>query len=481
MKDRLIARFRRHVLQIGIVWGPFLLLGCDAGILDVDDSGILVPEDLDRAGPAAIPTIVSGMVGDYHVAVDGLVRYSALLTDEMIAADNFPTRIEVDLRRIDPGNATLTQEMYTPLHQARFQADTTAFLFRARLEDPDFQDHGDELNEGIALARLYGGYARLWLAELYCWSILSGAPGPERDPETSPRLPDERLVDALEHLEEAEELGSTHGFTEIRTAALVGQARAHLWLGAFEEAASLAAQVPRGFVRWAEYSANDPSQFNKLYALTWGDTERIRWSVGDGTIATRGNERWAHFDQFVELNLLLPDHPGLTAFNSSIPVNLQKLYDRPERRVLMASGVEARLIEAEAAVRGGRIEEAESLINDLRSDYSSRASVHWGVELPDPENRLGEISLTGDLEADLESVAAERARELWLTGDRHTTSRRLRLDPAVEIDLFPPVKAVGLGGGDDIAFPVVRRELDYNTHLEPGAACPEGQGRGSWH
>jgi hypothetical protein len=268
------------------------------------------------------------------------------------------------------------------------------------------------------------------------------------------------------------------GLANIRLAAIVGQARAHLWLRNFATAAILADQVPRDFTYLAEYSNNNPAQYNELYAVTWGDAAAIRMTVGDGTNSQRGNERWEHFSQFVALNLLRIRPSGFTAFVSSIPVNLQMLYNRPDRHVLMASGVEARLIRAEAAVRAGQTSTAEGVLNDLRSDYSLRATIQWGVVPPPAANTLGSLTLTGNLRADLKTVADERARELWLTGDRHTTSRRLRRDPLF-IDLFPPVKT-GIGGGDDVAFPIVQLELDTNPRLTSADACPAGQQAGSW-
>jgi hypothetical protein len=90
---------------------------------------------------------------------------------------------------------------------------------------------------------------------------------------------------------------------------------------------------------------------------------------------------------------------------------------------------------------------------------------------------LPPVSLSGQLTPDLRRVAAERARELWLTGDRQTTARRLRREPALGIDLYPPVKLF-VGGGDDIAFPIPYRELETNSRAT--SACPAGQNPGSW-
>ena len=456
-----------------VLAGVLVLPACD-GILDIDQTGIIVFDDVEASGPAAVPVLVNGMVGNYQEAVDDIIRYSALLTDEMIVSGTFDTRLQVDRRRIQVNNATLTGVMYTPLHQARMQADTTADLLRNRLQDPAFEEVLDQLNEGIALGKLYGGFSRIWMAELYCWSILTGM-----FPESSPLIPDNRMVQALIFLQEAETLAAIAGLEEIRLAAIAGQARAHLWLRNFPQAATLAAEVPRDFVHWAEFSQNDPVQYNEMYMFTWGDIQSIRWTVGDGTTQTRGNERWEHFDEFLSLNLLELEPEGFTAFTSSIPVSLQGLYNEADSRVLSASGVEAMLIRAEAAVRSGQTATAEQLLNDLRSDYSLRATIQWGVDPPDSADELQDLTLAGTLAQDLRTVAAERARELWLTGDRLTTSRRLRLDPTVNINLFPPVKT-RINGGDDIAFPIVQLELDNNPNLTSGDACPAGQTIGSW-
>ena len=70
-------------------WRPLVLAGvlgmtaCD-GILEVDETGIIVFEDIDAGGPTAVPAIINGMVGNYQEAVDDIVRYAALLSDEMI-------------------------------------------------------------------------------------------------------------------------------------------------------------------------------------------------------------------------------------------------------------------------------------------------------------------------------------------------------------------------------------------------------------
>ncbi len=452
-----------------------VLLGACSSVLDVDEGGVIDFDDLDSAGPSGVAALVNGIIGAYQEAADDVVRYAALLTDEMIMSGTFETRVDVDRRRVQPSNETLTSGMYTQIHVARMQADTAVALLEDRLSDAAFASVEAEMREGIALGKLYGGFSRLWLGEMYCWSILTGM-----YPESSPVLPNVRVEDARTFLLDAEGRAGPLDMEDVRLAAIGGQARAQLWLGNYAQAATLALAVPRDFVYWAEYSFNEPEQFNEMYMFSWGDVEGIHWTVGDGTTPERGNERFALFDEFVRLNLIEIQPDGFTAVSSSTPVMLQKIYRRPDSKVLVASGVEAQLIRAEAAVReGGQTLTAQQILNDLRADYSFRATVNWGVEPPAPVDALQPLVLTDTLQTDLRTVANERARELWLTGDRLTTSRRLRRDATVAIDLFPPVKA-GVGGGDDIAFPIVQLELDANPNLGPTNACPAGQSLGSW-
>ena len=134
-------------------------------------------------------------------------------------------------------------------------------------------------------------------------------------------------------------------------------------------------------------------------------------------------------------------------------MNLQLIYDEEASPIILASGIEAQLIEAEFAVRDDRTGDAESLINDLRADWPTRFTLQ---RRPVPGADLDPISLSGDQQTDLGRIASERARELWLTGDRQATSRRLLADG---IDLYP-VKP-----GTQTCWPFPDQEIDNNPNL----------------
>jgi hypothetical protein len=98
------------------------------------------------------------------------------------------------------------------------------------------------------------------------------------------------------------------------------------------------------------------------------------------------------------------------------------------------------LIEAEVLLREGDLENAASIVNQLREKWD-----------------LDDLSFTGDLEQDLEIFARERARELWLTGRRIGALRRYSKDG---VDLFPSEQT-----GSDTCFPLPQREIDANPNL----------------
>ena len=116
---------RRKGVRRSVALGPVLLLAAACGsLIDVDEGGVIDFEDLDEAGPSGVPALVNGIVGAYQEALDDVVRYATLMTDEMIMSGTFETRVDVDRRRIQPSNETLTGSIYTQIHVARMQADT---------------------------------------------------------------------------------------------------------------------------------------------------------------------------------------------------------------------------------------------------------------------------------------------------------------------------------------------------------------------
>lgn len=422
---------------------------CD-GLLDVDDPTIVTPDQL--SGPQAVPTVLNGLVRDFQEAYDDHVRYTSMFTDEMILAGTFQGRVEVDERRVRSENQQITGELYEPFQRARQSAEEAIASFEGSLDDPEFESVQPTLREGIARGNLIAGYLHLMMAELYCQVVV--------DPAGPAISSDEAAQEALAFLETAEARAEEFGLAAIASAARVGQARTHLWLGDFSQAASIASGVPSDFVRLVEYSSNSPDQNNELANFTWGFIQQIRWSVGDGTTAERDNERFDYIDEWVDQGLIDPD-PGdqFSSQNAVIPVVLQQVYDEQSSDMVLASGWEARMIEAEATLRTGSPAAAEDMVNDLLTDPSQALNPMLAANSDLPLGAFEPVDFTGSLSNDLPQLARARAAGLWLTGQRQATSRRFAEEDGV--DLYP----VRNGGDLDVCLPIPQQEKDDNPNL----------------
>ena len=434
---------------VAVLVAALAAASCD-GLLDVEDPTIVTPDQL--SGPQAVPTVLNGLVRDFQEAYDDHVRYTSMFTDEMILAGTFQGRVEVDERRVRSENQQITGELYEPLQRARQSAEDAIASFEGSLDDPEFESVQPTLREGIARGNLIAGYLHLMMAELYCQAVVDPA---------GPALPsDETAQEALAFLGTAEARAEEFGLPGIASAARVGQARAHLWLGNLSEAASAAGEVPSGFVRVVEYSSNSPEQNNELAQFTWGFIQQIRWSVGDGTTAERDNERYDYLDEWVDQGLIDPD-PGadFSSQNAVIPVVLQQLYDEQASDMVLASGWEARMIEAEVELRTGDPEVAEDMVNELLTDPAQAVNPMLAVNPDLSPGAFDPVDFTGSPSNDLPQLARARAAGLWLTGQRQATSRRFAERDGV--DLYPTRD----GGDLDVCLPIPQQEKDDNPNL----------------
>lgn len=425
----------------------FPAAACD---LDVNDPDVVTPDQ--SAGPGGVRNQINGAIGSFQEAFDGYVRYSGLLADEFIASGTFPTHEEVDERRVNPDNSSLTQftatgdgnttgdGLYEPLQAAREQSDEIVSGFRASLDDPAFADVQDDLREGIARGLYFGAYTRLLLGELYCASVVD---------EGAALSSDDRIADALALFEEAEDAAVEAGQGDLAAASQVGRGRALAWLGDAAGAAAAVGGVPTDFAFLARYSTNTPNEENEVNTFTDGlSFTALRWTIGAGDSPARFNEKFAYFDEFVEAGLIDPE-PGLDAFDATIPVSLQLVYPSADDDIPIATGWEARMLEAEALVRAGDTAGAAALVDPLLAERGFAAT-----------------AFTGDLQNDLRELARARAVGLWLTGTRQGTLRRLVADG---VNLYPQGKP-----GTDIAFPIPQQELDNNPNLDANDPCPFG-------
>src|SRR5437763_11342573 len=162
-----LTRFPGRATCAAALAGAALLLGCNQDtLLTVPTPDVVLPKDI--TGPAALPSAYAAAIGDFQVAYaggygtgldnnEGLAQMSGLLADELIDAETFNTRIEVDRRDTKPINST-TLQTFQDIQRARATADLVASRFR------QFDPKNPEGAEIQALA----AFSYVLLAEDYC-------------------------------------------------------------------------------------------------------------------------------------------------------------------------------------------------------------------------------------------------------------------------------------------------------------------------
>ena len=437
-----LRRFRRGApLLVAALALP--LGACDLdSLLDVEDVDVATPESLQN--PGAVPVVYAGVLSDFAVAYggsgstgggsngEGQVLLSGMLADEFIATGTFNTRIEVDRRDIptDPNALGVAEsgqieESYQQLHDARVAAENGAELF-ARAE----------LTDDPRRAQLFSlaGFAYNFFGENYC----SGVPFSSVNVEGTftyegPSTTDETFQRAIVRYDSA--LAVAEAGSDEEYLARVGKARALLNLGQYAEAATVAAPVPTDFEYDIFYTVNTPLQENGVWHYA---QENGRYAVAD-TEAGEGLPYRSAND---------PRVPWFDAerdpFDTTLAMEYyaQNKYEDRGADIPLATGIEARLIEAEAALAGVAAGDPLAILNDLRSQVPGLAP------------------LTGPVTVDV--LFQERAFWLWLTSHRLGDLRRLvrQYDRASETvypsgDYFRP----GLTYGNDLQLPIHQTEL----------------------
>lgn len=479
---------------------------CDGGVLDVQDPDNITPPE--ALTPGNLETEFAGAVGDFRNALDNHVLYSGLLTDEFVLGGTFPTRRRVDFRTSLADNGSVHDDVWLVQARSILEADNLiAGLEQVLADENDDFDLG-LVRENLVFTRVLAGFQRIYFAEDHCQTILGGER--EGESEGSPLTAEQRMQEAIGVLSDAVSLAQTTGQTELLNAARLGQARAHMFLGNFSDAANLAADVPTEHVFQIEFSTNQIAEENDVFQFTWDFNEALRWTVGNGEDASRANEQFGRFelasgtigegtfDEWVSQGLIMPaDHPNnsLQAFGApDRPVSAQTLYgarngDRGdplgESPINVSTGWHARMIEAEVELRNGNPGTAEMIVNPLLNDPDQALNPLLDVEpslaeAPGPNDYISEQMgafeevdfVAGELEQNLAKLARARSAGLWLSGTRQGFFRRLHPKSGGPVDLYPDKSGTAFSFSEDISMPVTEDEVDNNANI--GSSCPSG-------
>ncbi|HEU4643135.1 MAG TPA: RagB/SusD family nutrient uptake outer membrane protein [Gemmatimonadaceae bacterium] len=386
------------------------------------------------------------------VAANGsFIATTALLSDEMQAGDigapvgTSSAAGQVDARvlpeYVDPATEPPLpyRATYSALQVVRGQARQALGLLA------DYGPDGSTALRGHLYATL--GYSEVMLAELFC----SGIPLTTVDYDGNYTLrpgssTDEVLDDAVALFDSALALSAdSERFVNL---ARVGRGRALLDLGRFADAAQAVAEVPDGFSYAVSYFGADqyPSSNFENFAyvppgLGWSTTTVDREGGNGLDYMTSDDPRTA--SEAIGTNLYGSTlyHPDKYAGDGSSPI-------------VLGDWVEARLIEAEAALQAGDVTTWLAKLNHLRET----AIVPALADTTDP----------GTADARVDLTFRERAFWLFLTGHRQGDLRRLvrqygRQPGAV----YPTGPYQGVTGayGTDVTAPIPASERAFNPEF----------------
>jgi hypothetical protein len=399
-------------------------VGC--GILDTE-LDVIEQEDLDNEPGArskyigAISEFTFAKDGDGNGAADGQIQLSGLMSDEFNLSTTPPTQQEVDQRAVNINNVTVTAT-YFQLHRARATAEDAAQSLQTFLADPD---NAPEIPEMLSLS----GFTFVYFAETFC----SGVPVSRFQGDSlvlGTPIPTTATLDtAIARFDAALAHPGVATDVNIEYLARIGRARALLDQGLFAAAGAEAANVPTDFAYVTEHAESPFVLQNAIFTNGDGGLYSLADLEGGTGLPYRTADdiRVPFFDT------------GDVGLDGSTPqFNLLKYAD-PAASVPVADGIEARLIEAEAAYQAGSFGPMMTFLNDLRD------LVGLGP-LADPGTATGREDL----------LFRERGFWLMATGHRLSDMRRLiRQYGRTESAVFPVGPYLKGGSyGTDVNIPI---------------------------
>jgi hypothetical protein len=469
-----------------------LLAGCNTDkLVTVTDPTLLAPGSIDNA--ASVPGLIQGALVNFQGGYSGFgddafVSSSALITDEFYWGDTFTTRQAVDMRILQPSAlGNMSDPAFARLQQARLSA-RRAYAAIGKFPGSTSNDPSNQ-----SLMRTYEGYTYVTLSEGWCNSVPFST------------LPDSGAIDpaqikggvgintmqmndtAITRFNQALAITAT---TANLNLAKVGMARALVNEGRYAEASAAVAGVSDTYVFRFQHSTNSGSENNPVAALAQngrygvGNLEgaanasgtAARPDTGSTAVTALGAEglpfRGAH-----DPRISYEAKPN--CFTASIRCWLNDNYPALASQLPLASGVEARLIEAEAALQANDPVTMMAKLNALRASSATLIPVLYPQQkqvfsttlapLADPADPLAPAATQFASRRDL--LFRERAFWLYNTGHRQGDLRRLARNYGLATSAVFPSGPYFRSGtyGSDVSFPVPFNEANNANYV--ASAC----------
>lgn len=442
-----------------------MLAGCSLdGLLKSDK---LPPEVTDpvitQTAQGAI-AVYNGMLAQFRAAFGGassFVPATGLLSDELGAVPEIGSSLSLLDRRLLPQGDN-SSAPYLLLNRSRALAGQAIELVTRYVpEQPALAGHAYAIE----------GYAEVFLAELFCSGIPLSTVDFTGDYTYQPGSTTEQVLTHARVLFDSALIlaGADARVTHL---AAVGKARALLELDSMAAAAAAVAAVPDAYRYEVSFTAATGANAQNFAAVNGGTS----WAF---TVADREGSRGLDYRTSGDLRTAVTArgtyqvgaaiysiyHPNKYSDSTVTPFTLTGA-----NPMVVASGVEARLIEAEAALKANPADgQWLAKLNALRTDgtqdgggvyHPGTGQVAGLAPLADPSSPAGRVDL----------LFRERAFWLFLTGHRQGDLRRLiRQYGRMQEQVYPggtyPNSLSGELYGSDVTAPIPVEERTSNPNF----------------
>lgn len=388
---------------------------CDLDtLLEVDTPDLVTPEDIQGARGAEL--FAAGALGQFQEVFGGSqIVLSGLLADEFHYTGVFPPLQSFDARTWG-GGVVDGVVGYGALHGARVGLENAAAVVA------EFLPGDSRLAEMHALA----GYSYVFFGEHFCSGVPFGATTPSgATTQGLQRSTEQTFSIALEKFALTTQFAA--GSADLAYLASVGAARTLVDLGLYAEAAAEVSSVPTEWLYMMRYKAGaSSSQENRIYQ---------RSQIGrDISLSDLEGSNGLPFRS--ETDARVPwTTDGTNGADNQTPHFALAKYTSLEDDIVLASGIEARLVEAEAALHTGDVVLMMTKLNELRETMA-----------------LGDMTDPGTLDGRVDLLFSERARWMFATAHRLGDLRRLIRQYGRSAETVFPVGAHHRGGfyGEDV-------------------------------
>jgi len=423
-----------------------LVAACDNPqdvLLETQHPEVIAPGDIQSAAGAL--GLYNGALGRLRSSLNGgnnnqetIWNFAGLMTDEIKSGDTFLERNNAD-QRATQSNDGVMGSTYSSVQTSRGRARDAINGLRQFAA-----------GETVKIAEMYlvMGFMEMTLGQDFCNGIPLGETVAGVPQYTAPLTNDEVFATAISRFDSAiTVLGSdaTTAGNNIRNAALIAKGRALVNRGQFAAAATTVASVPTAFVYEITYSQT--TQSNEWWQMSLSTK---RYTVGDSFDVAGVIKNAIPFvtlkDPRVKVGAV---GAGTKAFDTATPFVSFDNFQR-EDAIPLVSGVDARLIEAEAKLNGTvDVNGAYTILNTLRG-AAQRISGSYTSPV------MAALPVPASTTAAIDGFFREKALWQFGRGERLSDLRRLvRQYGRTQDNVFPsgPFHKNGTYG-TNVAFPV---------------------------